>query len=313
MSEGLAEEIVTDGVPRRAVRGSATGNMGEQLRQLRQDISDLQRGATLRNASVSGGDGLRVLDANGDLRITLNTTDGAVVAYDATGTPVARFGPTDYSDPGSYGVEVFVEGVWVKLGAQVAAWTNIAGRPGVSGGATVDGSFITGTVPAATTAGSATSAGHADDADGSASGFARTVGGTEFYALWVDNTSGFKFGRNVSSRKYKQNIRPWDGDPKAALKLAPVWYERKPRAAETLEDGAIAAPATSEFGLIAEDAAAVLPELATTYQGEIDGVRYDLVGVALIPVLNDHEEQLAEQADRIQKLEAAVRALGGTV
>jgi hypothetical protein len=120
------------------------------------------------------------------------------------------------------------------------------------------------------------------------------VGGTEFYALWVGNNGGYKFGRNTSSLKYKENVR--DATPAhAALSLRPVIYDRKAtyQYPEDADGNRLIGPpqmfegAKNEFGLIAEEVAQVLPEIVTRYGGEIDGVRYDLLGVALIPVVQD--------------------------
>jgi hypothetical protein len=64
--------------------------------------------------------------------------------------------------------------------------------------------------------------------------------------------------------------------------------------------------AKNEYGLIAEEVSTVLPEIVTLYGGEIDGVRYDLLGVALLPIVQ-------AQAAQIEALTVAVRELGGNV
>ncbi|WP_024366179.1 tail fiber domain-containing protein [Arthrobacter sp. TB 26] len=207
--------------------------------------------------------------------------DGIFIVYGPDGTtPVARFGPLE-SAPGEYGVEVLVGATWVQLGNQSAVWEGIAGRPGITGGATIPGSFITGTVPAAT------EATHAAQADGSEYGWTNNVAGTSFYALWVGNDGGFHLGRNVSSIKYKENVTDAAVAPAAVLNLRPVRYDRKPSGADGEFPGA-----KNEFGLIAEEVAQHLPEIVTKFEGEIDGVRYDLLAVALLEVVRDQENRL---------------------
>lgn len=289
------------GEPRRTEEPSWTRRLAAELRALRRDVERLQRGASLRNASISGGDGLKVYSPSGFLRISLNTADGAVVGYDEAGAPAVRMGELAGSSPGAYGVEVLVGGTWVQLGVQSTTWDQVAGRPGTPGGATLPGSSINSAVAEAV---------HAGQADGSQYGWTNPVGGTEFYALWVGNDGGYRFGRNTSSIKYKTNVRDAVLDPKAVLKLRPVVYDRKPTT-ETLPDG-VEGPARQfpgardELGLIAEESATLIPKAITRFQGEVDGIRYELLPVYMLPLL-------AEQEARISKLEAAVRQLGGNI
>lgn len=245
---------------------------------------------------------------DGTLGVEADPETGTFVAYNAAGTtPVARFGSLVETDPGEYGVEVLVGSTWVQVGAQTTTWSTISGKPGDVGGATIPGTFITGTVPDASTA---TLAG---EAEGSQYGWTNTVGGTEFYALWVGNNTGYKFGRNTSSIKYKENVRD-AASADAVLSLRPVVYDRKAtfQYPEDEDGNRLIGPpnrfegAKNEFGLIAEEVAAVLPEIVTRYKGEIDGVRYDLLGVALLPIVQ-------AQAAQIEALITAVRELGGNV
>ncbi|MFF4528190.1 tail fiber domain-containing protein [Streptomyces sp. NPDC001407] len=119
-------------------------------------------------------------------------------------------------------------------------------------------------------------------------------GSGTYYAVWV-NGSG-QFCRNTSSRRFKQNIRDIDIAPEAVLSLRPRVYDRRPD--ETGGDYA-----RGEFGLIAEEAAETLPEIVTyDEEGRIDALRYDLLSVALLPVVQD-------QAARIERLEALVEEM----
>ncbi|MGW0705082.1 tail fiber domain-containing protein [Streptomyces sp. NPDC002643] len=123
---------------------------------------------------------------------------------------------------------------------------------------------------------------HADSVSGS---------GT-YYAVWVQGDG--TFARNTSSRRFKQNIRDIDIDPDAVLSLRPRVYDRRPK-----EDGG--EYLRDEFGLIAEEVAETLPEIVTyDEEGRIDALRYDLLGVALLSVVQD-------QAERIERLEQLVR------
>ena len=281
---------IPEGAPRRSVEADPIAELMGIITDLRARVAGLERGASLRNASISGGDGLRVLDPDGGLRISLNTTDGAVVAYDGNGSPVARFGPLANSNPGQYGVEVFYNGAWAQVGAGNVDWGNITNKPSSYPPALpISGSDVSGTVSSASSASEAT---HAAQADGSSYAFNNNVGGTSMYAVWVGDDGGFHFGRNTSSIRYKTNVREHYTDPANVLALTPVLYDRLPAA-----DGSTAT--ADEFGLIAEEVYETFPELVTWFEGRIDGVRYDLLSVALLSVAKD-------QQARIEALEAAV-------
>ena len=117
----------------------------------------------------------------------------------------------------------------------------------------------------------------------SSAAYARTVGASN-YAMWMDGA--LNIGRNVSARKYKAEIKPAGIAPADVLALEPVTYRRR---------GSADNP--REFGLIADDVVQTLPEVITYYDGQIDGIRYDLLAVALLAVVKD-------QQARIEALEA---------
>jgi plastocyanin len=120
-------------------------------------------------------------------------------------------------------------------------------------------------------------------------------GSGTYYAVWVQGDG--TFARNTSSRRFKQNIRDIDIDPEAVLSLRPRVYDRRPK--EEGSDDYL----RDEFGLIAEEVAETLPEVVTyDDEGRIDALRYDLLGVALLSVVQD-------QADRIERLEDKLREL----
>ncbi|QIG58497.1 minor tail protein [Arthrobacter phage DrSierra] len=286
-----------DGIPRRAVESDPLAALMQKINGLEKQVAALERGASLRNASISGGEGLRVLDEDGGTRVSINTTDGAVVAYDGDGNAVARFGPLANSNPGQYGVEVMYNGGWLQVGGGNVDWGNISNKPATyaPSGHGHNGGDISGVVP------------EASIAAGSWHAYNQNVPGTSFYAVWVGNGSGNQFGRNTSSAKYKRNIRKHDTAPDGVLALQPVVYDRKdeldyPKDLETGER-LIGPPnlivgAKGEYGLIAEQVAEHVPEIVQWYEGEIDGIRYDLLSVALLDVVK-------EQNERIAALEAA--------
>jgi hypothetical protein len=247
---------------------------------------------------------------DGTIGVQVDPADGTFTAFDSAGTsPVARFGALVETSPGDYGVEVLVGVTWVQLGAQSTTWDMVSGKPGWSSNpASIAGSNISGAVA------DATEAVHAAQADGSEYGWTNNVAGTSFYALWVGNDGGFHLGRNVSSIKYKENVTDAVLDPAAVLNLRPVHYDRKAtyKYPEDEDGTRLEGPpqmfegAKNQFGLIAEEVAALVPELATYFGGEIDGVSYELLGVALLPVVK-------QQAADIAALKQAVRDLGGNI
>lgn len=111
------------------------------------------------------------------------------------------------------------------------------------------------------------------------------VGGSgTYYSVWVQGDG--VFGRNVSSIRYKENVRDSDVDAASVLALEPVVYDRK--ADENGEGN------KDEFGLIAEQVANTLPEIVVrNEEGVIDAVRYDLLSVALLAVVKDQESRIA--------------------
>jgi hypothetical protein len=238
--------------------------------------------------------------ADSTLGVSVNPTDGTFVAYDAAGTaPVARFGALVETAPGSYGVEVLVGSTWVQVGAQTTTWASVSGKPSTfpPSSHTHPGGDITSAVANATNASEAT---HAGQSDGSQYGWTNTVGGTEFYALWVGNDGGFHFGRNTSSIEYKENVRAHSIDPAKVLGPQPVLYDRKPTYPPVLTaDGQPAEGPVqeipgrkNEYGFIAQQVAEHIPELLTWFDGKVDGLRYELLVVAHQDLLRNHENRL---------------------
>lgn len=275
--------------------------------ELTQTIANLQRQLTalgtqptLLNASTGqdGGkglttdkDGLHVFDPDGNETARLQTVDGALVMFDDDNNEIARFGLLTHTTPGAYGAEVLVGVSWVKLGDQAITWDNVGSKPSTYNAGnqkwtpdahTHPGGEITSRTASAT------------DAIGSQSGWTNNVGGTSFYALWVGNDADYSFGRNVSSVRYKTNVRSHYTDPANVLALTPVIYDKIPTPPSV-------AP-VNEYGLIAEQVAQYCPELVTWFEGEIDSVRYDLLSVQLLNVVKHQQEQLDALTAAVQTL-----------
>jgi hypothetical protein len=265
-------------------------DLPQQIAAIKAQLKALATQPILLNASTGqdGGkglttdkDGLHVFNPSGVEVARLETSDGALVMFDATNTEIARYGLLTHTAAGSYGAEVLVSGTWVQLGAQTTTWGSITKPSTYNTGNdkwapdahTHPGGDITSQVAAAA------------QADGSQYGWTNNVAGTEFYALWVGNDGGYHFGRNTSSIRYKQNVRAHNIDPDRVLALQPVLFDRIPSAPMLA--------ATNEFGLIAEQVAETFPELVSWFEGEIDSVRYDLLAVGLLSVAKRQQTELA--------------------
>ncbi|MFE3578125.1 tail fiber domain-containing protein [Streptomyces vinaceus] len=135
-------------------------------------------------------------------------------------------------------------------------------------------------------------------ANGSDRPHSYTPAGGTWYAVWVDGNHNFC--RNTSSIRFKENVRDIRVNPADVLSLRPRVYDRKPT---TDEDGKVTEGRKNEYGLIAEEVAQTLPEIVVHDEdGQIDSVRYDLLGVALLPVVQNQALRLAALEARIEEL-----------
>jgi hypothetical protein len=120
-----------------------------------------------------------------------------------------------------------------------------------------------------------------------------------------------QLGTMSSSRRFKHEIKPMDKASEAVLSLKPVTFNYKSDNTNT-----------PQFGLIAEDVAAVNPDLVVRDQnGQIYTVRYDAVNEMLLnEFLKAHRkletqqkqidyltERLDQQAAQIQKVSAQLK------
>ncbi|MFJ9158679.1 tail fiber domain-containing protein [Streptomyces griseoviridis] len=136
-------------------------------------------------------------------------------------------------------------------------------------------------------------------ANGTKRAHASQVGGSgTYYAVWVDGSGDF--GRNTSSIRYKTNVRDSGVTSRDVLALRPRTYDRRDF---EKPDGTPVTGRKDEFGLIAEEVFETLPEVVCfNEEGEIETVRYDLLGVALLPVVQDQERRIAALEARIEEL-----------
>lgn len=318
MTVGLDElDFDDDTAPRRGAEPSPMGRLVETIAKLRRDVEALQRGSQLRNASISGGEGLRILDEDGTLQAQI-APDRTVTIFDQAAQPVVRMGAMQQTGPQAYGIEVRIGSSWIQLGSQNVSWDNVGAKPATFPPTLpIPGSGVSGNVAGAN------DAVHAGLADGSQYGFSNTVGGDTFYALWVGNDGGFHFGRNTSSKKYKFNIRKHTAN-KGVLAIELADFDRKDQLrgpAEGIGPEQLVQGSRNEFGAIAEQVAEVFPEAVQYFEGEIDGIRYEMIGLGLVPVVREHDEKLdkiatrmaevvKEQAKQAERLDIIEKTLG---
>jgi len=110
-----------------------------------------------------------------------------------------------------------------------------------------------------------------------------------------------KIGTLVSSRRFKDEIKPMDKASEAILALKPVTFRYKK---EIEPNRAIM------FGLIAEDVEKVEPELVTRSEnGEVETVRYEAVNAMLLNEFLKEHKTVQEQGATIARLEKQIEAL----
>jgi Chaperone of endosialidase len=107
-----------------------------------------------------------------------------------------------------------------------------------------------------------------------------------------------KIGTLVSSRRFKEEIKPMDKASEAILKLKPVSFRYKK---EIEPGGAIM------FGLIAEEVEKVDPDLVTRNEkGEPEAVRYEAVNAMLL-------NEFLKEYRKVEKQEMTISQLRSTV
>ncbi|HUR97176.1 MAG TPA: tail fiber domain-containing protein, partial [Pyrinomonadaceae bacterium] len=100
-----------------------------------------------------------------------------------------------------------------------------------------------------------------------------------------------------SSLRYKSNVRDFSSGLSLIKRLRPVAFNWK-------EGGML------DLGLVAEDVATVEPLLTTTNEkGQVEGVKYDRVGVVLVNAVNEQQSQIEAQAEVIRRQQQQIDAL----
>jgi len=123
--------------------------------------------------------------------------------------------------------------------------------------------------------------------------------------VFVTVGAGGKLGFQVSSRRYKEDIKPMDRGSEAIFALKPVSFRYKRE---------IDPARSPDFGLIAEEVATVNPDLVgRDEEGKIVTVRYQAVNAMLLNEFLKEHKKVEEQEKTIVELKSGMIALAATV
>jgi hypothetical protein len=129
------------------------------------------------------------------------------------------------------------------------------------------------------------------DVDGGIRFTALSTGGT---TQLCRNPTTFLISGCSSSLRYKTDLHPFTSGLNLINRLHPITFKWK-------------ADQTPDFGLGAEDVAAVEPLLVThNDKGEVEGVKYDRVAVVLINAVKEQQAQIKRQQAEIDELKKLV-------
>ena len=118
-------------------------------------------------------------------------------------------------------------------------------------------------------------------------------------AVYV-NSEG-KLGAQVSSRRFKDEIKPMEQTSEVIYGLKPVSFRYKPEIEPTRPVG---------FGLIAEDVEKISPDLVTRGgDGKVNSVRYDAVNAMLLNEFLKEHRKIEAQQSQIDKQEETMTEL----
>jgi hypothetical protein len=124
-----------------------------------------------------------------------------------------------------------------------------------------------------------------------------TTGQADAIPVLIDSAG--QLGTASSSRRFKKEIKPMDKASEAILVLKPVTFHYKSDSTDT-----------PQFGLIAEDVAAVNPDLVVRDKnGEIYTVRYDAVNAMLLNEFLKEHRKVEQQAREMQEQQATIAEL----
>lgn len=121
-------------------------------------------------------------------------------------------------------------------------------------------------------------------------------------ALPVMIDSNGQLGTVSSSRRFKEDIQDMREASAGLMQLRPVTFRyQKPFA-----DGS----KPIQYGLIAEDVAAVYPDLVTyTPDGQVEAVKYQVLDAMLLNEVKRQQDEIRTLQDRLAKMEAALASL----
>jgi Chaperone of endosialidase len=130
--------------------------------------------------------------------------------------------------------------------------------------------------------------------------FIAGISGAGVTGVAVKVNAAGQLGRAPSAARFKDEIKPMDKTSEAILALKPVTFRYKK---ELDPDG------IPQFGLVAEDVAAVTPDLVVRDKdGEIYTVRYDAVNAMLLNEFLKEHRKVEEQQATITQLKKDFRA-----
>ena len=122
----------------------------------------------------------------------------------------------------------------------------------------------------------------------------------------LDSVGGTRLGYvNLSSRRYKDDIKPMEGASEALFALKPVTFRYKKEFDPSHGPG---------YGLIAEEVEKINPDLVShNDKGEVMTVRYDAVNAMLLNEFLKEHKKVEEQQASIAELKKEIGTLTATV
>ncbi len=207
-----------------------------------------------------------------------------------TGTSNTFFGANSGDNTSTGGFNTFVGANSGHLNGIGNHNTVIGAGSGVVSGALTYATAIGSDV--VVTASNTIQIGRTNQADTTAIGGILKIGllavGTNVPLCFNGNTG--EVGSCGSSRRYKENINPFPPGLELIRKLRPVSFSWK--------NGGMA-----DMGLVAEEVNRVEPLLTTTNaSGQVEGVKYDRIGVILVNAVKEQQAQIEAQQKEIDRL-----------
>jgi hypothetical protein len=99
---------------------------------------------------------------------------------------------------------------------------------------------------------------------------------------------------NSSSLRYKTNVQNFSSGLGLVRRLQPITFDWK-------ETG------KPDFGLVAEDVEKIDPKLVFYKDGQVEGVRYDRIGVVLINAVKEQQAQIGQQQEQLKQQQEQIK------